>query len=301
MNIRPFYAAGLLALLALACVGACQTADPELAFNDITSVTTLSASSRLAVTQGQPGLETPLESFRAAPGSVTVISDPNDPVIPLSYKIKQMQVRVAREFVWVARSLISGRVGTTIDASHWQTDHMILTLGGDVRMTFRHFGWDPEHTDEEFGPRKLLGSSGKHYRGAGFLAALGESSEGLDYKQAQTVTSSHSREVTLDEETTIDIGVEVGTTIGGDNYGVSVEAKLSTEFGKRIDNSQTDAESKSTEVTKEINYFFPPHKDTLLTLDTRSVQTQRWLRINGVSNVGLTVSWPVSLTWALSG
>ena len=85
---------------------------------------------------------------------------------------------------------------------------------------------------------------------------------------------------------TIDIGVEVGTTIGGDNYGVSVEAKLSTEFGKRIDNSQTDAESKSAEVTKEINYFFPPHKDTLLTLDTRSVQTQRWLRINGVSNVG---------------
>ena len=82
---------------------------------------------------------------------------------------------------------------------------------------------------------------------------------------------------------------------------MSVEAKLSTEFGKRIDNSQTDAESKSTEVTKEINYFFPPYKDTLLTLDTRSVQTQRWLRINGVSNVGLTVSWPVSLTWALSG
>ena len=123
---------------------------------------------------------------------MTVISDPNDPVIPLSYKIKQMQVRVAREFVWIGRSLISGRVGTTIDASHWRTDHMILTLGGDVQMTFRHFGWDPEHTDEEFGPRKLLGSSGKHYRGAGFLAALGESSEGLDYKQAQTVTSTHS-------------------------------------------------------------------------------------------------------------
>ena len=80
---------------------------------------------------------------------------------------------MAREFVWIARSLISLSVGTTIDASRWQADHMVLKLVGglygDVQITFKHLGWDPELTDEELGPRKLLSSVGKQYRGAGFL------------------------------------------------------------------------------------------------------------------------------------
>ena len=229
----------------------------------------------------------------------------DDPEVPLSYLLKQQQIGFAREFVWFARDLISAGVGTHIASAHWEKDNMVLTVGGPyeadlVHLTFRHLGWDPQHTDEEFGPRKLLDTTDKTYQGAGFLAALAESEEGLDYKQTQTVTVEHKREVTMDRETHIDIGAEVGTTIGGENFGVSVEAKLTTEFGTRVDNSQTDEESRSKETAKEINYLFPAGRDTLLTIATRTVSTEQWLKINGVSDMGFSVRWPVSLTWANS-
>ena len=144
----------------------------------------------------------------------------------------------------------------------------------------------------------LLDTTDKTYQGAGFLAALAESEEGLDYRQTQTVTVEHKRDVTMDRETHIDIGAEVGTTIGGENYGVSVEAKLTTEFGTKVDNSQTDEESRSKETSKEINYLFPAGKDTLLTIATRTVsdgavvEDQRRVRhgvqrpVAGVPDVG---------------
>ena len=45
----------------------------------------------------------------------------------------------------------------------------------------------------------------------------------------------------MDRETHLDIGAEAGVTIGGDSVGVSVETKLTTEFGTRVENSQTDS------------------------------------------------------------
>ena len=221
----------------------------------------------------------------------------SDPEVPLSYLLKRMQIGFAQEFVWIARDLISGGVGTNIESSHWTKDNMVLNVGG-LDFKFIHLGWDADHTDEEFGPRRLLDSVDKVYHGAGFLAALAGSDEPLDYKQSQTVTVEHSRVVTMDRETNLDIGAEIGTTIGGGELGVSVEAKLTTEFGVKLDNSQTDSEAHSTQTTKEIAYLFPAGRDTLLTLTTRTVQTERHLAINGVSNMGFDVSWLTSLTWA---
>ena len=57
----------------------------------------------------------------------------DDPEVPLSYLLKQQQIAFAREFVWFARDLISGGVGTHIASAHWEKDNMVLTVGGPLR------------------------------------------------------------------------------------------------------------------------------------------------------------------------
>ena len=42
--------------------------------------------------------------------------------------------------------------------------------------------------------------------------------------------------------------------------------------------------------------MFPAGRDTLLTLTTRTVSTRRSMRINGVPDMGLTMTWPTSIT-----
>ena len=276
-----------------AAIDAGQLGNPEFAEADWNSIEVYDGT--IEPMPGTTGYD-PACASTGAPGAVLAA----DPEVPLSYLLKQQQIGFAREFVWFARDLISGGVGTHIESDHWTKDNMVLTVGGPLHLTFRHLGWDPQHTDEEFGPRKLLDTTDKTYQGAGFLAALRDSTEGVDYKQTQTVTVEHHREVTMDRETHIDIGAEAGVTIGGDSVGVSVETKLTTEFGTRVDNSQTDGESRSRETSKEINYLFPAGRDTLLTIVTRTVSTEQWLKIDGVSDMGFSVRWPVSLTWANS-
>ena len=221
--------------------------------------------------------------------------------IPLSYLLKQMQNGIVRQMVGFVTLLISEHDagGWVVDSDAWAPDSMVFTRSGAqgyVHVEFEHLGWDPDLTDEEFGPLRVLDSTDKAYHGAGFLAALKDSAEGLDYKQAQTIEVEHHREVTMDRETHIDIGAEAGVTIGGDSVGVSVETKLTTEFGTRVENSQTDSESRSTATTKEINYLFPGGYDTLLTVTTRTVSTRRSMRIDGVADMGLTMTWPTSIT-----
>ena len=228
------------------------------------------------------------------------LSAPTDP-IPLSYLLKQMQHGLVRQMVGFTTLLISEHdAGSwTVDSDSWAPDRMVFTRSGAqgwVHVEFQHLGWDPSLTDEEFGPLRVLDSTDKAYHGAGFLAALKDSEEGLDYKQAQTIEVEHHREVVMDRETHIDIGAEAGVTIGGDSVGVSVETKLTTEFGTRVDNSTTDGEARSTSTTKEINYLFPAGKDTLLTVTTKTVSTRRSMRINGVADMGLTLTWPTSIT-----
>ena len=103
--------------------------------------------------------------------------------------------------------------------------------------------------------------------------------------------------MTLDQETHFDIGSKTGVTIGGDSSGGKLEQELSVEFGMKFENSQTEAESTDTTVVKTINYTFPAHKDTLLRLDTRSVQSQRSLRINAVASMGFLVTLQQDLVW----
>ena len=245
--------------------------------------------------------------------STRVFAQSDDDPIPLSYLIKQMQIGVVRELIPVLNVLATGWVdhNCQIRSSHWTKDKMSMTIwqpyegaqdpgGGAVaEVEFKHLGWDPEHTDEEFGKRVVLSSLDKTYKGAGFLAALRNAPNPLDYRQTQTVTQEHSRQVTLDRETTIDIGAEVGTTVGGEvaGVGVSVETKLSTEFSSKVDNSQTDSESKSQSIEKEITYEFPAGSDSLMTLNTQTLMTRRPLRINGAAEFGVRIQWPKGESW----
>ena len=42
--------------------------------------------------------------------------------------------------------------------------------------------------------------------------------------------------------------------------------------------------------------MFPAGHDTLLTVTTRTVSTRRSMRIDGVADMGLTMTWPMSIT-----
>ena len=223
------------------------------------------------------------------------------PAVPLSYLIKQMHVALARELVWLCRTTMGGfcrgpddHPRDWLDSAHWAPKSMKLTINGGslgtpTIITFSHLGWDPLLTRETFGPRQQLGSTDKTYKGAGFLAALRESETDLEYNDSQTVDVQHSREVSLSREVSIDIGSEQGVTIGGDNAGYKVEAKLSEQFGTSIASSKTEAESKDDSETKQLDYTFPARRDTLMTLNTRSVETQRHLAIDGVAEFGMTI------------
>ena len=274
-----------------ATIAAGKFGDPEFTEADWNSIEV--SAGTIEPTPGTTG-------YDPACGAAGGLSAPTDP-IPLSYLLKQMQHGLVRQMVGFVTLLISEHDagGWTVNSDAWAPDSMAFTRSGAqgyVHIEFQHLGWDPDLTDEEFGPLQVLDSVDKAYHGAGFLAALRDSTEGLDYKQAQTIEVEHHREVTMDRETHLDIGAEAGVTIGGDSVGVSVETKLTTEFGTRVDNSQTDGEARSTATTKEINYLFPAGRDTLLTVTTRTVSTRRSMRINGVPDMGLTMTWPTSIT-----
>ena len=68
-------------------------------------------------------------------GGVVRAQVADDPEVPLSYLLKQQQINFAREFVWMARDLISAGVGTHIESAHWSKDDMVLTVGGPYQPT----------------------------------------------------------------------------------------------------------------------------------------------------------------------
>ena len=219
---------------------------------------------------------------------------PDDsPPVPLSYLIKQCHQRIADPLGVFIRDFASYGLGNA-NFDRWNKDNMVVRYpfyGKHVEVEFLNVGWDPDHTASQEGEGALVSSTPKTYEGAGVLAKLAHSEQGVHYSEAQSVTQTHERKTSLNEEVQWDIGAE--ETIGGSAFGVSLELKLSQHFGKKIDTGQEDTEGDSETVTKQIDYDFPPLRDTLLTLDTSSILTRADLTIIGRSESGLRITVPV--------
>ena len=215
----------------------------------------------------------------------------DSPPVPLSYLIKECHLALSVPLRVFLRDVIADGLPTkTGRQDGWSKDKMQLDMGGGITVEFTNPGWDPDHTDSIEGPGKTLGQDPKTYKGAGVLANLSGSSEGLNYRQEQTVTSTHERKTSLSKEVHWDIGAE--QTIGASGYGVSLEAKFTEAFGEKIDTSKEDTEGTSKSVTKDIDYEFPAGKDTLLTLNTQQVRTRAPLTIIGRHLPGLRITTP---------
>ena len=163
--------------------------------------------------------------------------------------------------------------------------------GKTITAEFLGVGWDPDHSASQEGPGSIVSSLPKTYEGAGVLAKLQHSEQGVHYSQSQSVTQTRERKTSLTQEVSWDFGAE--QTIGGSAFGVSLEAKFSEHFGTKIDTGQEDSEGTSDTVTKQIDFDFPPLRDTLLTLDTAQIQTRADLTIIGRTESGLRITCPV--------
>ena len=219
---------------------------------------------------------------------------PSDsPPIPLSYLIKQCHERIADPLGVFIRDFASYGLGPP-NLDHWNKDRMVVRYpfyGKTVVVEFLNLGWDPDHTASQEGPGSIVSSLPKTYEGAGVLAKLQHSEQGVHYSESQSVTQTRERKTSLTQEVSWDFGAE--QTIGGSAFGVSLEAKFSEHFGTKIDTGQEDSEGTSDTVTKQIDYDFPPLRDTLLTLDTASILTRADLTIIGRSESGLRITVPV--------
>ena len=219
------------------------------------------------------------------------------PPIPLSYLIKQAHMRLAEPLGVFIRDFASYGLGLA-NFDHWRKDHMVVHFGfygKTVVVEFLGLGWDPDHTASHEGPGALVSSTPKTYEGAGVLAKLQHSEQGLHYSEAQSVTRSRERKTHLNEEVQWDFGAE--ETIGGEGFGISLELKLSEHLGKKIDTGKEDDEGESDTVTKQIDYDFPPLQDTLLTLNAPAILTRADLTILGRTESGLRITVPVGHGW----
>ena len=100
------------------------------------------------------------------------VAGQTDP-IPLSYLLKQMQNGIVQADGWV-RDLADqrarrgrldgqlGRMGARLDGLHAIAARRVTCM-----WSSSIFGWDPDLTDEEFGPLRVLDSVDKAYHGAG--------------------------------------------------------------------------------------------------------------------------------------
>ena len=79
-------------------------------------------------------------------------------------------------------------------------------------------------------------------------------------------------------------------TIGASGFGVSLEDKFSVGFGEKIDTGEEDSAGTSETLTKEIDFDFPPLRNTLLPLTTAQAHTRGPLTIRGRRLPGLRIT-----------
>lgn len=243
MTKRPIYAAGLLALLALACVGASPSTGQQAS--------------------PPPDLSAPLESFRAAPGSVPT---PNQ-----SFLMKQMQTTVAAcmsslihdiaNTAWWVPGVWNEPFAVLDRPNAWRVGSEVFTFksGENGRngatVTFTTPRWDPETSNISYGPKRI--AQNVEVNNDSKTKVIRNDTGGpvhVSYDESEELTNSFSTSVT--HGLTIDVTASSETTVSGSYAGVSAEEKVTTEFGVSTSSEESREESEEGTTSESISIDF---------------------------------------------
>ena len=171
-----------------------------------------------------------------------------------------------------------------------------------VRVTFRNARWDSEQSDMHYGPQTIDHKVNEANAAKTKIIKNGTDGElHVSYEEAEELTNSFSssvtKGVTLDMNTTKDASVDAGTTISGEYAGVTAEVSLAAHLGI----SQSRSESKSSEIGREkaeegtksesiaIEFDAEARSNYLVSITYENEQTRQPFDIDGVMDFDISL------------
>lgn len=231
--------------------------------------------------------------------------DPEPPVIPLSYLIKQSQAGQ-----WLAIQQLLAAMGYIGAAGQSHLDNMDGWRIGDQRMSFGnntasvvfdHVSLDPAHSDWEYGNTKVGNTESSLHPAQSYVFNNLHSDTDLEIEESHQVTLQQSR--STQTNTTIKDDLTTGAKVGGSALGVSLEASISNTFGWSTDKQKAESESSATTESVSIKKTVKAGEVLVAKLTAQSVASATPFTARGPWTGGVTISiqdgnlygggWPV--------
>lgn len=252
-----------------------------------------------------------------------VVGDPTPgPVVPLSFLLRQMHYgtqdyphnTIGQAILdWLQLDYSFGQHSTRgavyFDLGGWSTKDMraraVFRSGHaytNFYVTWKYIGIQPDDSEWDDGDEQKLGDAPYEQPGLAWLIDLSGASNNLAFEREETVTLEEERSVSMTKTTEIDVGVENEVKVGGSMFGVSLEDTLKTSFGYKNTEEYNTAESHSTstETSTKIAYDAPAGKVTLITIESKEINSLTPKHWKGATNFGLVIHLE-SHDWAIHG
>ena len=251
----------------------------------------------------------------------TGVGDPTPgPVIPLSFLLRQMHYGTVQwphstigqailDWARLDYSFAKEDGPVYFDLGGWSVKNMIARLFArtghrysNFQVTWNYIGIQPDDSAWDDGDEQKLGDAPYEQPGLAWLIDLSGASNNLAFEREETVTLEEERSVSMTKTTEIDVGVENETKIGGSMFGVELEDTLKESFNYKDTEEYNTAESHSTstETSTKIAYDAPAGKVTLITIESKEINSLTPKHWKGATNFGLVIHLE-SHDWALHG
>ena len=251
------------------------------------------------------------------------VGDPTPgPVVPLSFLLRQMHYG-AQDY---PHSVIGQAIldwarldysyaqyhdwgAVYFDQAKWSAKKMYEQLRyrsghkiANFDVTWDYLGIQPDDSKWDDGTEKVLGSAPYEQPGLAWLIDLSGASENLAFEREESVTLEEQRSVSMTKTTEIDVGVENETKIGGSMFGVELEDTLKESFNYKDTEEYNTASShsKSTTTSTKIAYDCPAGKVTLISIESKEINSLTPKHWKGAANFGPTIHL-ASHDWANRG
>ena len=251
------------------------------------------------------------------------VGDPTPgPVVPLSFLLRQMHygtqdyphTTIGQAILNWARldysfTQHSTRGAVFFNLGNWSTKKMYAQMlfrqahaVANFDVTWDYIGIQPDDSMWDDGTEKKLGEAPYEQPGLAWLIDLSGASSNLAFEREETVTLEEERSVSMTKTTEIDVGVENETKIGGSMFGVELEDTLKESFNYKDTEEYNTASSHSTSTTTstKIAYDCPAGKVTLISIESKEINSLTPKHWKGATNFGLVIHL-ASHDWALPG
>lgn len=231
----------------------------------------------------------------------------SQPVIPLSYMVRQAEARTAEVIGNWLNNVMGGDFVGDWSADEWtRSNHIfksrrnnILTNVPDYHWAIR-FLWSggfvaPDDGDAwSYGPTQITSQTDVDRPNHTYLYDNRKGIEAVDWSLSETVAYAQSRSTETATRTKLDIGLKTGITIGGEKQGGSWESEIQTNFGIESDSKEADAENTSRSETQTASSKVKGGHATLATLATPDVRTRQGSVVQGLLDGGLRITFPLN-------